>query len=471
VKEQILNHFFAMATSLLERTRAAQEDIELFERAIVQVLLDDAKTHRDNINHSHWVNTFADKIQDRSKSLAKTYKDEDGSRASEISSMGGKGAQLFSDFYEQLRQVKDYHRKFPNVVQDRPEAEQMLNTMDIESLVSFTGEEGHGRYLDLHAHHDRYQNLQGIEKPERVDYLTYLDSFGQFKDRSIVKNAAYKQYLSDLVDYLRTFFRRSQPLFALDQTVKQFEADFNTEWANGSFVPVGFTDAERERESNPLWDKYSQKLFTNENAFKGYKNGKKYEKNVQWYNSTFKEIMLLENKVNRLVGLLSDVIDATKVNVERKMARTAQEQEAEVEDEESDLELEEEEEEVKLTKQNYPTDWSGNPIPYWLYKLHGLGIEYKCEICGNMSYWGRRAFEKHFSEWRHNHGLKCLRIEYSKEFNEVTKIADALELAKALKENKVKDMWNDEVMEEYEDSDGNVLNKKTYRDLAAQGLL
>jgi hypothetical protein len=49
-----------------------------------------------------------------------------------------------------------------------------------------------------------------------------------------------------------------------------------------------------------------------------------------------------------------------------------------------------------LTKMNYPVGWDGQPIPYWLYKLNGLGNEYKCEICGNTSYWGRRAFEKHF---------------------------------------------------------------------------
>ena len=39
---------------------------------------------------------------------------------------------------------------------------------------------------------------------------------------------------------------------------------------------------------------------------------------------------------------------------------------------------------------NLPLGWDGKPIriflwilAYWLYKLHGLGIEYKCEICGN----------------------------------------------------------------------------------------
>jgi hypothetical protein len=42
---------------------------------------------------------------------------------------------------------------------------------------------------------------------------------------------------------------------------------------------------------------------------------------------------------------------------------------------------------------------AGKPIPYWLYKLHGLNLEFKCEICGNYSYWGPRAFERHFQEF------------------------------------------------------------------------
>lgn len=36
-----------------------------------------------------------------------------------------------------------------------------------------------------------------------------------------------------------------------------------------------------------------------------------------------------------------------------------------------------------------PLGWDGKPIPYWLYKLHGLNQEFKCEICGGYSYWGR----------------------------------------------------------------------------------
>lgn len=36
-----------------------------------------------------------------------------------------------------------------------------------------------------------------------------------------------------------------------------------------------------------------------------------------------------------------------------------------------------------------PLGWDGKPIPYWLYKLHGLGTEYKCEICSDYVYQGR----------------------------------------------------------------------------------
>jgi splicing factor 3A subunit 3 len=45
-----------------------------------------------------------------------------------------------------------------------------------------------------------------------------------------------------------------------------------------------------------------------------------------------------------------------------------------------------------LFAQNLPLGWDGKPIPYWLYKLHGLNISYKCEICGNFTYKVRVIF-------------------------------------------------------------------------------
>ena len=53
---------------------------------------------------------------------------------------------------------------------------------------------------------------------------------------------------------------------------------------------------------------------------------------------------------------------------------------------------------------------------------------------------------------------------------QVTTIADALALQKALDARKV-GQWKRETDEECEDADGNVYNKKTYEDLRRQGLI
>ena len=73
-----------------------------------------------------------------------------------------------------------------------------------------------------------------------------------------------------------------------------------------------------------------------------------------------------------------------------------------------------------------PLGWDGKPIPYWLFKLHGLGVEYKCEVCSDYVYQGRKNFEKHFSESRHAFGMRALGLPNTKHFHEITKIADAL---------------------------------------------
>ena len=43
-----------------------------------------------------------------------------------------------------------------------------------------------------------------------------------------------------------------------------------------------------------------------------------------------------------------------------------------------------EEDEFIYNPLKLPLGWDGKPIPYWLYKLHGLNLEFKCEICGAL---------------------------------------------------------------------------------------
>ena len=138
----------------------------------------------------------------------------------------------------------------------------------------------------------------------------------------------------------------------------------------------------------------------------------------------------------------------------------------------ADVVSDEEEEEYVYNPLHLPLGWDGKPIPYWLYKLHGLNVEFKCEVCGNFSYWGRREYERHFTDVRHLTGLRALGIptHHVKDFYEVTKIDDA----KALWDNLRARRGGGGVAaaeEEVEDADGNVYDRRTYDDLRRQGVV
>jgi hypothetical protein len=189
-------------------------------------------------------------------------------------------------------------------------------------------------------------------------------------------------------------------------------------------------------------------------------------------------LALQEEQVNRLGELLMETLEETATMIEKKQARTydeierdlalAAEEEAMQVDEDED---EEEEEKPIYNPLNLPLGFDGKPIPYWLYKLHGLNLEFKCEICGNYSYWGPRPFERHFQEWRHSYGMKCLGIPNTKPFQGITLIEDAYTLHAKLRAEDGSTTFNPEMDEEFEDRTGNVMNRKVYTDLARQGLL
>jgi splicing factor 3A subunit 3 len=129
-----------------------------------------------------------------------------------------------------------------------------------------------------------------------------------------------------------------------------------------------------------------------------------------------RQTALLEYQIRRLTthpsSPLVTIRADTKANVERKQALTDRERQLEVEEMEERERREAEEaataaanaeagkkksegdddgsddEERIYNPLKLPLGWDGKPIPYWLYKLHGLGVEYRCEIC-NHTYMGR----------------------------------------------------------------------------------
>ena len=194
-----------------------------------------------------------------------------------------------------------------------------------------------------------------------------------------------------------------------------------------------------------------------------------------------------EAVIQSLLDQLRPTLEATIRRLERRQTQTLRERETEMENDiygppdavdskvkanTMDSDDDDEDDAPIYNPKNIPLDWDGKPIPFWLFKLHGLNHYYPCEICGGeASYRGRRAFELHFAEQRHSAAMRVLGIPNTKHFHGITTVEDAQELWKSLQEQLKQERFDGDNEEEYEDSHGVVLSRKKYEDLARQGLL
>ena len=517
-----------MTSTLMERTRALHEEVERYERLVAKDFHTESKSHRSRLSQNHRVAECVVGIQKQSEALLEIYKDEDKSRKEEIASMAGDN--VFSIFYDRLKDVRDYHRRHPGLEVASVEEEE-ARYLTSQPKVDFSGEEGYGKFLDLHEFHRKFQNAKFGQKG--ISYLEFLEIFSTFGDVASVSKLngeAYGTYLQELLDYLHGFYKKAQPLACLNDPLSDVERDFVQKWersevegwedkglgtssarleGNPSLIDLEAFETSSDLEASLGADRIKEALVAM-GLKAGGTPGQKAERLMKTKGKTLEEldpklfakgkapvknereaqrrlkmaesVALLECKIQTLVDLLEATVRDTKSQVEKKATSTYEELVAEMEDNEEgledpaaaaagmDLDGDDDDEDIIYNPLKLPLGWDGKPIPYWLYKLHGLNQEFKCEICGNYSYWGNRAFERHFKEFRHQHGLKCLGIPNNKVFWGVTKIDDALALWKSLQEKQQTGFSNDQD-EEFEDKDGNVYNKKTYMDLQRQGLL
>ncbi|KAI3751148.1 hypothetical protein L2E82_22194 [Cichorium intybus] len=486
-----------MSSTLLELTRAAHEETEKLERLIVKDLQNEPASNKDRLSQSHRVRHMIDQITSTTHKLIEIYEDKDNARKDEIAALGGQTASgttnVFSAFYDRLKEIREYHRRHPSarVIDTTDEYEELLQE---EPQLEFSGEEAYGRYLDMHELYNDYINSKF---GKQIDYSSYLEVFSQPHTipRKLKMTRQYREYLGKMVEYLVYFFERTEPLQDLDRLFSKVSSEFEEQWANGKVD--GWKDegqenghASDEHTSIDL-DYYStveelvelgpeklkealgalglktggtvqqraERLFLTKNtplekldkkhfakgARNPQQNGKVPASNQE---DDSKNIALMEAKIEKLCELLSETIMRTKENVEKKQALTYEEMEAEREDEEvPDIESDDEDQQI-YNPLKLPMGWDGKPIPYWLYKLHGLGQEFKCEICGNYSYWGRRAYERHFKEFRHQYGMRRLGIPNTKNFNEITSIEEAQILWERIKEKQGVNKWRPELEEE-----------------------
>lgn len=458
------------------------------------------------MNRDHQIAGFLNRIEEQSRRLLDIYNDAEGLRDKEIQSIST--GDPFEEFYKRLDDIKDFHRRYPNEpVENLERAYKRREGDPIASEVEnmFTGEEAYGQFFDLTKLHEDYLNLPGVK---RLTYLQYLDLFDKFTQPQLpIKRQnkltdKYFQYVGDLASYLESFIKRAKPLEPVDKLFAQFDAEFDRQWEAkevpgwGKDTQGGTAGPATEGTGEGIWCAACEREFKNENVYKNHLTGKKHIRaaeakkanGVDGENATpppdavvskmrdLKEraIAEREHRIRSLVEVLKEERDATRVNVERKQGMTERERQMELAaifaDEEptsgargNESDDESDSDEKVYNPLKLPLAWDGKPIPYWLYKLHGLGVELPCEICGNFVYMGRRAFDKHFSEARHIYGLRCLGItSQTSLFREITKIEDALQLWEKLEKDRKKEKEARDNVVQMEDAEGNVMPERIY---------
>lgn len=483
----------AIASSgALERARQTHEEVESYTSLAATALsarhggsteVFGSVAPKTPLEASQLARECIDAARLRCENLVKIYQDDDGSLADCLFSIrtSGKSSNLRS-FYEQLREVRAQHRSASDGIQatNNNANETLLNLLP--SKHKWTPEEVRGTCLDLHEHHSAFIN---IIKSKDIDYVTYVRGtmveFTAVNPKSR-RSRAYLEYIQGILAYLSNFAKCAYPL---DELEKLIDGERNRlleeQVKNCERLITRFgSDAESLLEGLGAVEISTQLKSLGLKA--GGRPSDRAKRLVDYALANKPVELVVDEGIVRYLAIeiLAEERVATAQNAEKKLALSYAELEAERKAQESSIafaSLKDEDDEGQgdeeapvYNPKDVPLGWDGKPIPYWLYKLHGLNHEFKCEICGDAVYRGPRAFERHFSAARHVQGLRCLGIRYSKEFVMITRIADATALHRRLtRQTSEKAAVDGDV--EFEDSDGNVLNRKTYEDLARQGLL
>jgi splicing factor 3A subunit 3 len=188
-------------------------------------------------------------ITETEELLISLYNDENHAMKDELDSM--RGPNMFNSFYRTLKNINEYHHKYPNI--PNTEEENLSTTIpEFESLVQFSGEEIFGKYLDLHSLYVQYCNLPNIVTTsaastastgnvtgiQSLDYLQYLDKFNSFFyiPEAQKMNKAYGEYVTALWNYLKDFFHRIQPLVDINEYLEEWKKEFIDKWNQGQIM-------------------------------------------------------------------------------------------------------------------------------------------------------------------------------------------------------------------------------------------
>lgn len=425
----------------------------------------------------------------------------------------------YNDLKEKINNLEDSNNLIKDFSMTKKESKKLgllekhrilsLYTTDIKLSSIFTTDEVFGSQLDLKKFYNkwlslpRYKSLSIDNLPTYKKYLKELIT----RDGTIkIDSIEYNSYLIELNQYLEEFIHKIQPFDEIDDENNNGNNDKNDfKFKHEDFFCLS-----------------CNKQFSKDSVFKSHLNGKKHIKSVEKNNQILKN----ESKISYLIQFnLKFQYEKTINELDRIELLTVREREIEKRDykpdenienasiyqffgsnfklinkiverfdddeidgndgdgidqhdigngvEDDDDEEDEDDDDEKLYNPlNLPLGSDGRPIPFWLWKLKGLGHEFKCEICDNAVFKGRSAFNKHFKESVHLEKLKKMGVHDNFIiFKDLSKKKDVLDLLDTLQKKYREQIQYVDNTEQVEDDEGNIMNKKVYEQLQKQGLL
>lgn len=517
-----------MSSSILEVLRLNHEQSERYEVVFGEILDQLPNGQKAKVEQQHQLKMAVDKIVEINNEIERTEIDVDGLYEEELNQMR---ENPLDSFYSQLQMTMEYYQKFPGL-ESTPLPPIKLEPNVVFSGEEIFGKYLDLSFLFLQFC-NLLKKHSTIEQ-DYLQYLERFSSFF-YLPAEVRRSRHYADYIHQLWEYLSNFYRRVNPLNDLDSAIKSWDEAFQAKVHSGEIVlPISIAKAKEPQplrlgmfndvkelealgmdrlkealeamglkcggtlqdRAQRLWSvrgKKPEEIPANLKA-KPASNNKKLttdhpSQSSNSNNTQLSEddrsprvIFMLENRIVCLCEVMGDVVTATRRHAEKQQALTLEEKLNEIRQEEFGLlpqvsdakdggKEDDDDEGPIYNPLNLPLGWDGKPIPLWMYKLHGLGVEYKCEVCGNHSYWGRRAFDRHFQEWKHAYGMRCLGVPNTKHFHDITSIDEVLSLYAKIKDQLQQEQFVADNEEEFEDTHGNVLSRRTYEDLARQNLL
>merc|ERR1719408_185488 len=134
--------------------------------------MDKNMNQKGSVGCDHALKYLIEAAQNKCKIAAEIYQDKDGMRTDDINALAGqrgdkKVGDVWTSFYDKVKEVKDYHRRF-SVNQGLPEVQnaQWFYTHAFQSDRSgaiFSEEEDLGKRVDMHQFYRTFINIKRIK--------------------------------------------------------------------------------------------------------------------------------------------------------------------------------------------------------------------------------------------------------------------------------------------------------------------